>query len=153
MSRRPAPPEKGWRRKPQARADGYEMDGAGFQDRPTPRWVLEGPHAEEDLQRVMRGEICLCCWQPFPEPLNSASCARIMAEMAPFGRPDHDARRLICASHCPMCGTEVSPEMAQAFFRGVQESTPGTRNRGEHGDYEGLISNEQPLYLPPGWDR
>lgn len=148
------PAEAGWRRKPDVRAEGYETNGAGFANRPTPRWVLEGPHAEEDLRRVMQGLVCLCCWQPFPERLSSTSCARIMAEMSPFGRPDHDARRLICASHCPICGTEVSPEMAQAFFRGVKEDAgPATLGRGEHGAYESLIDDAPPLYLPPGWDR
>lgn len=152
--RPPAPPEAGWRRKPNVRADGYEHSGAGYADTPTPRWVFEGPYAEEDIRRVMAGLLCPRCLQPFPCRLGSDTAAQIMSEMAPFGRPDKEARRLICASRCPMCAAEVSPEAALIHYGGVQESRiAATINRGEHGEYEDYIDQESPIYIPPGWSR
>jgi hypothetical protein len=77
-----------------------------------------------------------------------------MAECHPFGRSDDQARRLIAAGHCPMCATEVSPEMAQAFFKGIDDSPrSATIEPGEHGEYEDLIDRSPSLFVPAGWDR
>lgn len=146
--------DQSWRRPLEMHAAGYETSGIGFADMPTPRWEMYGEHAEEDFLRVMQGLVCVRCWTPYPERLDKHSVARIMAECAPFGRPDDKARLLIAAGHCPVCATEVSPEMAQVFFQGVNDRPEAaTLRQGEHGEYEHLIDDTPPLYLPPGWDR
>lgn len=161
MSRRaPAAPLQGWRRRPDVRFEGTETAGAAFNgERATPRWHLWGPHAQDDLVRIMQGLICVRCFQPFPCRLNLGSRRRIMEDCKPFMRPDHQVARLIDASHCPFCAAEVSPEMADAFFEGYMErlERPAELEPGQHGSFERLIERGQDepgeMYLPPGWDR
>lgn len=161
MSRAPAAPLPGWRRRPMVRFEGIETSGAAFAGQPTPRWHLTGPYAQEDLRRIRQGEICINCWQPFPCRLNIGSRRRIMDECKPFGRPDWQVARLVDASHCPFCGAEVSPEMAEIFFEGYVKRIAEPLGRApdpDHGDLERLIgpkrrASQEPLYLPPGWDR
>lgn len=159
--RAPAAPLKGWRRRPDVRYEGTETHGAAFGDEPTPRWHLWGPHAAEDLRRVMKGLICIRCFQPFPDRLHIGTRRMIMRDCGPFvGRSDHQVALLIDAGRCPYCTAEVSPEMATAFFEGyvTRTSDPAELRPGEHGRFEGLIERGNldgpgELYLPPGWDR
>lgn len=162
MSRAPAKPLEGWRRRPDVRFEGYETSGAVFADAgtPTPRWHMWGPHAQDDLRRIMKGEICIRCFQPFPAPLSIGTRRMIMRDCGPFMRPDYEVALLIDASRCPYCTAEVSPEMARTFFEGYITRTAeplGLADDPDHGDLERLIGKapDEPgdMYLPPGWDR
>jgi hypothetical protein len=124
-----------WRRKPVVEFGGIETSGSVFADTPTPRWVLSGPHAEEDLARVMLGLICVRCWTPFPEPLSIASARRVVDQLQNIGRGRREAKSLVAQQRCPICTAEVSPEMAAQFFQGErvveQRSAPGDQNQSD----------------------
>lgn len=124
-----------WRRKPTVEYGGVETGGSVFVDTPTPRWILTGPHAEEDLARVLLGTICIRCWTPFPESLSLASARRIVDQVPNMGRGRREAKALIAQQRCPICTAEVSPEMAAQFFEGErvveQRSAPGDENQAD----------------------
>lgn len=124
-----------WRRKPQVKYMGIETSGSVFVDTPTPRWSLEGEHAEEDLARILMGTVCIRCWTPYPEPLSLASTRRICDAIQNFGRGRAEAKRFIAKGMCGVCGTEVSAEMAAQFFEGeivpVERSRKGDPNQAD----------------------
>lgn len=119
-----------WRRKPVVKFMGIETSGAVFVDTPTPRWSLEGEHAEEDMARVMRGEVCVRCWTPYPEAPTLASARRICDQVQNFGRGRAEAKRLLSQGRCGVCGAECSAQMAETFFEGEIVAT----RRSEQGD-------------------
>lgn len=96
--------------------------------------LLEGRYTEIDTGRYLRGEICVKCAHTLPEnPSAPGALRRIMdtpgfdldSRYEPYpGR--RVARQRISTGRCPVCDTEMSPEMAAAMFAGTWDERDGS---------------------------
>jgi hypothetical protein len=138
-----------WRRPVKVRRAGdgrYAGRGEVLDD-----FILEGEHAKEDLARILHGKVCIKCWQPYPDRLDSSSARAILNELRPWPRTDPEVLELLNQGRCGMCGTEVSPEMAAFFFKGEhkeREVAPGVVASGDA--RTGELVTEGGLVLPGG---
>jgi hypothetical protein len=87
------------------------------------RWTVDGD-PEELMHRFGNGLACSQCCEVFP----ARPCLENLTLFANYGNPAmpseiRDAQKQRIANGCcPMCGSEVSPEMFAATFEGIQES-------------------------------
>jgi hypothetical protein len=136
----------GWRRKVGVVRTGegrHEARGRSLGD-----YRIEGPHAEEDMARVMDARVCCGCWMPYPDRIGPSTATAIYSAMQPWPRPKHEVLELLTAGRCGFCGTEVSVEMAAFLFAGIEHSrevAPGVIASGEAG---GELVTDGGLVLP-----
>jgi ferredoxin len=96
--------------------------------------LLEGKYAELDRERFLRGEICVQCQTCLPECPSALGAYKRIIETPGFnleqryqGFPGARlAKERLMVGRCPVCGTEMSPEMAQALFGGEYDKREGT---------------------------
>jgi hypothetical protein len=124
-----------WDRRPTL---GYEeisaARGLPFEDGRVPMATLcEGKYAELDEQRFMRGEICVQCGHHLPEcPSTPGAYKRILqadgfdiATRYPVFPGERLARERLAGGRCPICATEMSPDMARAMLAGEWDTREG----------------------------
>ena len=114
--------DEAWRRKPSYDVEECYSSYRGQMSRGI-RFILKGPHAVEDSERILKGMVCANCMEPFPARPSKQSLQLFIDSGIRYPQPDW--KNLIRQERCPMCRDEVTYEYAAMQFEGMLPKLPG----------------------------
>lgn len=112
-----------WRRRPEYIAEECYSYYRGEKTRAI-RWIITGPHMEEDAERLLKGLVCSNCLEPFPAKPGPDTLQLFIDANLHYPYPEGVWHDLVRQSRCPMCQDEVSYEYANLLHEGQLPSLP-----------------------------